>query len=179
MDRFLSPSLSSNPPFFSVRSRRCAPGFAALIYAEIDAVYYQPFLLPPSLADCPNCSRGCWMCACVKLETQTSVHANLTRPSVRHSTPRPTKKEVRIYYSPASPLHSCQSLSYPAAYVSSTGSRGRRESLIQEGQCAIFWEILGILSKWKCWVVQYNRDVHALNASYIKMWNIYWNKWTE
>lgn len=57
-------------------------------------------LLLPSHADCLNCSRGCWMCACVKLETQTSVHANLTRPSVRYSTAGPTKKEVRVCHPP-------------------------------------------------------------------------------
>lgn len=54
-----------------------AAGFVALIYAKTGAVYY----------------RYRWMCACVKLETQTSVHANLTRPSVpRHAIHRPRQR---------------------------------------------------------------------------------------
>jgi len=48
MDRLLSPFLFLFLSLvFFVRSRRCAPGFAALIYAKIGAVYYQS--LPSSL----------------------------------------------------------------------------------------------------------------------------------
>lgn len=66
-----------------------AVGFVALIYAKTGAVYY----------------RYCWMCACVKLETQTSVHANLTRPSAsaRYS-PRPSDKEGTLLSSPFAPF---------------------------------------------------------------------------
>lgn len=66
-----------------------AAGFVALIYAKTGAVYY----------------RYCWMCACVKLETQTSVHANLTRPSAsaRYS-PRPSDKEGTLLSSPFAPF---------------------------------------------------------------------------
>lgn len=57
MNRLFSPSL-----FFFTRSRRCAPGFAALIYAKIGAVYYQslpfPLRLPkPFLALLNVCMR--------------------------------------------------------------------------------------------------------------------------
>lgn len=55
MNRLFSPSLFLSFPssLFFARSRRCAPGFAALIYAEIGAVYYQSLSpLPPF--DCPN-----------------------------------------------------------------------------------------------------------------------------
>lgn len=67
------------------RTDEGAAGFVALIYAETGAVYY----------------RYRWMCACVKLETQTSVHANLTRPSAsaRYS-PGPADKEGTLLSSP-------------------------------------------------------------------------------
>lgn len=101
MDRLLSPSLPSNPLLFFFRSlAKMRAGIHGLDLCRNRRRLLSADPLLPSHADCPNCSRGCWMCACVKLETQTSVHANLTRPSVRHSTPGPTKKEVRVCQPP-------------------------------------------------------------------------------
>lgn len=78
-------------PEGGTRTDEGAAGFVALIYAETGAVYY----------------RYRWMCACVKLETQTSVHANLTRPSAsaRYS-PSPADKEGTLLSSPLTrPTH--------------------------------------------------------------------------
>lgn len=78
-----------------------------------------------------------WMCACVKLETQTSVHANLTRPSVRHSTPWPTKKEL-----PYLPPLPCHSLVLPAAAVSRRwilrGMEERKSDVGCFGKCYVY-----------------------------------------
>lgn len=107
-----------------------------------------PFIisLSPSPLRLPNHSWHCWMCACVKLETQTSVHANLTRPSVRHSTLWPTKKEVP--YLPSSPL-SCHSLFYRQQPVSrSRILRGWKEASYRKsdvgcfGQCWIYLQLV-------------------------------------
>jgi len=136
MDRLLSPSLFSNPPLFFVRSRRCAPGFAALIYAEIDAVYYQttpassplPRRLPKLFPGLLN--------VCMREIGNADKRPCKFNPSVCPPFDSLADKEGSPYL-PPSPLHSCQSLSYPAAYVSPTSSRGRG-SLVEKDQCGIF-----------------------------------------
>lgn len=107
-----------------------------------------PFIisLSPFPFDCPNHFWHCWMCACVKLETQTSVHANLTRPSIRHSTLWPTKKGVPYPLSfPPFLLFLVLPLAVCVSSTNSQGMEGRKHRIESPGcfgQCWLYLQLV-------------------------------------
>lgn len=137
MDRLLSPSTSSNPLFFRSLAKMRA-GIRGL-----DLCRDRRRLLsatPPSSLPCrlPKLFPGL-LNVCMREIGNADKRPCKFNPSVCPPFDSLADKEGSPYLlPPATPLHSCQPLSYPAAYVSSTDSRGRRESLVEKGQCAIF-----------------------------------------
>lgn len=167
MDRLLSPSLSSDPPFFFPLAREDARRDSRPWFMPKST----PFIISLPSSSLPRRLPKLFpglLNVCMREIGNADKHPCKFNPSVCPPFDSRADKEGSSCL-PSSPLHSCHPC--PVAYVSSTGSRGTEAR--KPCRERPMWNILG-----KCWVYLANENEWDL-ASLKYAWNIYWNKWTN